>query len=69
MNIEQIHSKRYLHLRTKDMKDVVQSDLWREMHEDAVLSSCDYPNHNCLRTREITCEECGAFRGKGNFHL
>ena len=37
MNIEQIPAKRHFHFRTKDMKKIIESDMWREMHEDAVL--------------------------------
>jgi hypothetical protein len=59
-----IPSKRLFHFKTKDMKAVLDSPEWKKMELEIAIKYCDYPNHNCIKIKELRCEDCGIYNQK-----
>jgi hypothetical protein len=61
-----IPTKRLFNFRTKDMKSILESDWWNNMHLEISIRHCDYPNRfnnrNCCHTDNLKCEDCQVYK-------
>jgi hypothetical protein len=60
-----IPTKRLFNFRTKDIKKIVNSDWWKNMHLEIAIKYCDYPNspnHGCLKVPELKCADCEVYK-------
>ena len=57
---------KWLHLRTKDMKQIVNSNWWNVMHIEMEVNHCDYQNRNnnrnCMKVKKLECEDCRVYK-------
>lgn len=59
-----IPAKRKFSFRTKDIKQIINSPEWDRMHFDMEVKYCDYPNHDCLKVKELDCKDCRVYKLK-----